>query len=131
MGDLVPIPLDLPLPLPAVRSHLEVAIVLTFLLHILFVNLMVGGSVLTFVFQLLGRRHRDYDRLARQIGATITVNKSLAVVLGVGPLLAMNALYTLYFYSANALTGAAWISIVPLVAMAFLVTSAHKYSWTG
>jgi cytochrome c len=129
MRDLVPIPLDLPLPLPAVRSHLEVAIVLTFLLHILFVNLMVGGSVLTFVFQLLGRKHPDYDRLARQIGATITVNKSLAVVLGVGPLLAMNALYTLYFYSANALTGAAWISIVPLVAMAFLVTYAHKYSW--
>lgn len=129
MSDVVPIPLDLPLPLPAVRSHLEVAIVLAFLLHILFVNLMIGGSVLTFVFQLLGRRHPDHDRLARQIGKTITVNKSLAVVLGVGPLLAMNALYTTYFYSANALTGAAWISIVPLVAVAFLVTYAHKYSW--
>jgi cytochrome c len=129
MAGNLPVPLDIPLPLPALRWNLEVVIVLTFLLHILFVNLMVGGSVLTFVFQLLGRRHQDYDRLARQIGSTITVNKSLAVVLGVGPLLAMNALYTNYFYSANALTGAAWISIVPLVAMAFLITYAHKYSW--
>jgi cytochrome c len=125
----VPVPLDIPLPFPALRWNLEVVIVLTFLLHILFVNLMIGGSVLTFLFQLLGRRHPDYDRLARQIGATITVNKSLAVVLGVGPLLAMNALYTNYFYSANTLTGAAWISIVPLVAVAFLITYAHKYSW--
>lgn len=125
----VPVPLDIPLPLPAVRSHLEVAMVLLFLLHIVFVNLMVGGSILTFAFQLLGRRNPDYDRLAQQIASTITVNKSLAVVLGVGPLLVMNALYTVYFYSANALTGTAWIAIVPLVAVAFLITYAHKYSW--
>jgi len=55
------------------------------------------------------RDHRPlpsrYDALAQRIGATITVNKSLAVVLGVGPLLCINLLYTLYFYSANALTG--------------------------
>ncbi len=33
------------------------------------------------------------------------------------------------FYSANALTGVAWLAVVPLVAVAFLLTYAHKYSW--
>ncbi len=50
-------------------------------------------------------------------------------MLGVGPLLAINTLYTVYFYTANALTGTFWISIVPLVVVAFLLTYAHKYLW--
>jgi len=59
----------------------------------------------------------------------VTVNKSIAVVLGVGPLLSINVLYTLYFYSANALTGTMWIMIIPLVTLAFLLTYLHKYTW--
>lgn len=125
----VPVPHDLPLPLPLAPATAGVAIVVLFLLHILFVNLMVGGALLTVAFELAGRRDRAFDELAREIAATVTVNKSLAVVLGVGPLLVMNVLYTLYFYSANALTGSAWIMIVPLVTAAFLASYAHKYSW--
>jgi len=124
-----PRPLDIPLPLPADAVLLQALLVVLFLAHILFVNLMVGGSLLTVAFELVGRRRSDFDTLARAVAGTVTVNKSLAVVLGVGPLLGLNVLYTVYFYSANALTGAAWISLVPLVTVAFLVTYAHKYTW--
>jgi cytochrome c len=125
----MPIPHDIPLPLPADRFLLEVAVVFLFLLHILFVNLMVGASTLGLFYEFVGLRRPKYDRLAREVAATITVNKSLAVVLGVAPLLAVNVLYTVYFYSANALTGTAWIAIVPLVSAAFLLGYLHKYSW--
>jgi cytochrome c len=124
-----PLPQDIPLPLPADAVLLKALLVLLFLWHILFVNLMVGGSILTVAFELIGRRRPDFDRLARAIAGTVTVNKSLAVVMGVGPLLGLNVLYTVYFYTANALTGAAWLSLVPLVTLAFLITYAHKYSW--
>jgi len=124
-----PIPKDIPLGMPADQVFLQALLVVLFLLHILFVNLMVGGSLLTLALEIAGRWRREWDRLAREIAKTITVNKSLAVVLGVGPLLAINVLYTVYFYSANALTGSAWIMIIPLVSLAFLVTYAHKYSW--
>lgn len=127
--DSVPIPRDIPLPLPAGQVELEAAIVLLFLVHILFVNLMVGGSLLCVMYEIAGLRDRKWDALARAVAETITVNKSMAVVLGVAPLLAINVLYTVYFYSANALTGTAWMMIVPLVATAFLITYAHKYSW--
>ncbi len=130
----IPVPRDLPIPLPLDSGTLEILLVALFLLHILFVNLMVGGSILTLIFELIGTVLPKYDTLARRIGQTITVNKSLAVVLGVGPLLCINLLYTTHFYTANALTGTAWIMIVPLVAVAFLITYAHKYtwdSWTG
>ena len=124
-----PVPHDLPLPLPAPEWLLVFLLVFSFLLHILFVNLMVGGSILTLVFQIKGRWKTGYDALAHEIAKTTTVNKSLAVVLGVAPLLLINTLYTVYFYSANALTGLAWILIIPLVAIAFLITYLHKYTW--
>jgi cytochrome c len=123
------VPRDLELPLPLNSSELEIILVALFLLHILFVNLMVGASVLTVLFEILGQTWQKYDILAQRIGETITVNKSLAVVLGVGPMLCINLLYTTHFYSANALTGYAWISIVPLVITAFLLTYLHKYMW--
>ncbi len=124
-----PLPLDIPLPLPADTVLLQALLVFLFLWHILFVNLMLGGSLLTVAFELLGRRRPDFDVLARAIAGTVTVNKSLAVVMGVGPLLGINVLYTVYFYTANSLTGGAWIALVPLITLAFLITYAHKYTW--
>jgi cytochrome c len=124
-----PIPRDIPLPLPASAPLLEVLLIVAFVAHILFVNLMVGGSLLVLGFQLRGLRDSDYDRLARALASSVTVNKSLAVVLGVAPLLLINVLYTIHFYTANALTGTAWILVVPSVAAAFLLLYLHKYTW--
>ena len=124
-----PVPRDLQLPLPLNSWELEVALVALFLLHIVFVNLMVGGSILSVFFEILGLTWPKYDALAKRIAYTITVNKSLAVVLGVGPLLCISLLYTMQFYAANALTGHAWIAVVPLVSLAFLLAYLHKYTW--
>ncbi len=122
-------PRDIPLPLPLPGWFIIGALVLSFLMHILFVNLLVGGSLLTLWAELKGRKDPAYDRLARQIAATVTVNKSLAVVLGVAPLLCINTIYTVFFYTANSLTGNLWISIIPLVTIGFLLLYWHKYSW--
>ncbi len=125
----IPVPKDIPLDLPLPEWLLVTLLIVSFLFHIVFVNLMVGGSIVTLWAQIKGLKNEDYDRLAHEIASTVTVNKSLAVVLGVAPLLSINTLYTVYFYSANALTGFAWIMIIPLVTIAFLLTYLHKYTW--
>jgi cytochrome c len=125
----VPIPRDLPLSLPAPPLLIQVVLVFSFLLHILFVNLMLGGTTFTVFFELLGLKDRKFDELAHLIAKTVTVSKSLAVVLGVAPLLGINVLYSTYFYSANSLTGRVWISLVPIIIVAFLVLYLHKYTW--
>lgn len=125
----IPVPKDIPLPLPLPEDILVFILILSFLLHILFINLMVGGGILTFWYEVRGIKNKDYDKLAREIANTITVNKSMAVVLGVAPLLSINVLYTLYFYSSNALTGNLWISVIPWVTVAFLSVYLHKYTW--
>lgn len=129
MNPNVPVPNDIPLPLPAPEPVLVAVLVVFFLMHIAFVNFMVGGALLSFIYEVRGLKERRYDRLAYEIASTITANKSIAVVLGVGPLLAINTLYTVYFYTANALTGMFWIAIIPLVVVAFVLTYIHKYLW--
>lgn len=129
IAQVQPVPKDIPLPLPLAEPVLTGLLIFAFLLHILFVNLFVGGSVLTLYYQVRGLKDRKYDLIAKRIAETITVNKSMAVVLGVAPLLCINALYTLYFYSANSLTGAMWISIVPILFIAFLLAYYHKFRW--
>lgn len=124
-----PVPKDLPLPLPLPEWLLIIILVISFLAHLVFVNLMLGGTLLTLWSQIKGLKDKKYDLLAKEIASTITVNKSIAVVLGVAPLLSINVLYTVYFYSANALTGLVWIAVIPLVTIAFLLTYLHKYTW--
>lgn len=124
-----PVPRDIPLPLPLPEWLLMTLLVVSFILHIIFIYLMVGGSIVTLWAQLRGLKNKEYDVFAHEVAKTITVNKSLAVVLGVAPLLSINVLYTVYFYSANALTGFAWIMIIPLITIAFLLTYLHKYTW--
>lgn len=125
----VPIPRDLPLPQPLPEGLLQTLLVLFFLIHIFFVNLTVGGSLVVSWFEWLGRRQPRYDTLALEFAKTVTVNKSLAVVLGIGPLLCINLIYTVQWFGANALTGHAWLLIVPLVTLAFLLAYLHKYTW--
>lgn len=124
-----PIPKDIPLSLPLPEWLLVILLVISFLLHIVFIQLMLGGSIVALWAQIKGLKNNEYDTFPHEIAKTITVNKSLAVVLGIAPLLSINTLYTIYFYSANALTGFAWIMIIPLVTVAFLLTYLHKYTW--
>jgi cytochrome c len=123
------IPRDLLLPLPAPFWLLVALLLISFALHILFVNLTVGASILVLWSEIRGLKNQAWDELSHRIAATITVNKSMAVVLGVAPLLTISVLYTVQFYSANTLLGHAWLMVIPLVILAFLFSYAHKYSW--
>lgn len=124
-----PIPRELTLPLPLPAEILKILLVIFFLVHIFFVNLTVGGSLLVTFFEYLGFTKKKYDNLAYQIAQTVTVNKSLAVVMGIGPLLCISLIYTTQWYAANALTGHAWLLIIPLIIIAFLLAYLHKYKW--
>lgn len=52
LQSVTPVPKDIPLPLPLPEWLLVIILVLSFLVHILFVNLIVGGSLLTLWTQI-------------------------------------------------------------------------------
>ncbi|OEH85055.1 hypothetical protein BHU72_05445 [Desulfuribacillus stibiiarsenatis] len=127
----LPIPTELDLPIPGSVPFFTVLLVISFILHIIFVNVMIGGTVVALVTEYLGIKRNDvrYDRLAQSMITVTSVNKSIAVVLGVAPLLLISVLYTRFIYSSTVLIGKAWISVVPLVIIAFLFLYAYKFSW--
>jgi cytochrome c len=124
-----PVPRDIPLPLPAPEGLLEVLLIVSFIVHIVFVHMMLGGSLFSLLCQIKGLKTPAYETMAYKIMQAVTVNKSMAVVMGVAPLLIINTLYAPQFYASSALIGSAWMAVIPLVIIAFLLAYAHKFWW--
>ncbi|RJP21727.1 MAG: hypothetical protein C4520_09405 [Candidatus Abyssobacteria bacterium SURF_5] len=123
------IPIEIPLDLPGGPTFLRVLLVLTFILHIFFVGLMVGGTYFSVIYRILGFKDQFSLRFAKEILDTVTINKSMAVVIGVAPLLVISLIFTIYWYSVIQLTYPYFLSIVWLVILAFLLLYAYKYTW--
>ncbi len=122
-------PLDLPLPIPLAAA--KFLLVAAFLLHIVFVNLMVGGTLVALHAHWRGRRDPVMLDFAARLISTVTVHKSLAVVLGVAPLLLISVAYTVPFYTSSLLIAPAWLSVLWLVTLAFGLLYAYKYGFDG
>ncbi|MDB5096675.1 MAG: cytochrome [Cyanobacteria bacterium RYN_339] len=118
---------DLPMPIPLAAA--KVALVVAFLLHIVFVNLMIGGTLIALAAHWRGRREPELLVFAKQLLDTVTVHKSLAVVLGIGPLLLISVAYTVPFYTSSTLIAPAWLSVLWLVTLAFLLLYGYKFGW--
>lgn len=127
----VPIPAELELAVPGSIPFFTVLLVISFILHLVFVMVMIGGTIVAVITEYLGIRYNNsrYDRLAQSVITITSINKSIAVVLGIAPLLLLSVLYTSYIYSSTVIIGRAWISIIPLVITAFLFLYAYKFKW--
>lgn len=125
------IPDDITLAIPGNVGFFEVLIVVSFILHILFVNITIGSSVLAVGKEIQGmsKKDRKIDRIAQQLADHTSIMKSIAVVLGIAPLLLISVIYTQYFYSSTNLIGKAWLSLIALLITAFLILYLYKFTW--
>lgn len=127
----ISIPPDFPLPIPGNLSLFEFLIVFTFILHIIFVNFTLSLATGAVVLEGAGimKKSKRLDDMARICSFHASVHKSIAVVLGVAPLLIISVIYTQYFYTSTLLIGKAWLSIIVLLITAFLLLYLYKFSW--
>lgn len=126
-----PVPNDLGLSIPGNLPLFEVLIVVGFILHLIYVNIVVAGSVNAVVFEIRGIVKRDAvsDRLALRLATLVSIHKSIAVVLGIAPLLIISTIYTQFFYPSTILIGKWWLLLIPLLIVSFLLLYAYKYTW--
>jgi hypothetical protein len=115
------IPLADPLALPAPAALLWALLQITFLFHIVAVNVVLGGSILSLHFRFSrreeGARHRA--TLLAFFSAALPVAIAAAVTLGVAPLLFVQVLYGRLFFTSSILMAGFWLAIVPLVILAY------------
>ena len=109
------IPAPVPVPLPAPAWLLQFLLVFTFILHLLPMNLLVGGGVILTASSLLARRdlkHREFTRRASRAMLPIA---AFTITLGVAPLLFLQLLYGQLFYTSSVLMAWVWLAVVFLV----------------
>lgn len=113
---------DLFLALPLDESWLKILLFTTFGLHLLFVLLMLGTALMGLVFYLRGCCDSSQEDLGwnQNVVKSHLGLKSLAVVLGVGPLLIIQVVHSMGFFTATGLYSYTWLSIIPLLIFAFL-----------
>ncbi len=108
------------LPLPAPEPLLRFLLLLTFLLHLLAMNGLLGGALLALWSRLRSRAPHDlHATLAARIGRLLPTFVAGTVTFGVAPLLFLQALYGRWFFTSSVLMGWPWLAIVPLVTLAY------------
>lgn len=118
----VPGPDGLPLAAPAVLFR--GLLLLTSVLHLLAMNLLLGGAIVAVVAQVLSRRPGGaaYGRLAALVVSLLPTTVAAAVTLGVAPLLFLQALYGRLFFVSSILLGWWWLALVPVLILAYYGT---------
>lgn len=115
----LPIPAPDPISLPASGTLLEILLVATFALHLVPMNLVLGGGVLALWSALWARRSPHHARLARWWARLFPVAVALAITSGVAPLLFLQVLYGPFFFSASVLMAWPWLGIIPLLLLGY------------
>ncbi len=90
----------------------EVLLMLTFLLHLLLMNVMLGGAILAAVTSWR-KRELPYEVHELPIIVALTVN------FGIPPLLFVQVLFGHLFYTSSVLMGAFWLSVIPILIVAY------------
>jgi hypothetical protein len=115
------IPLPDPLPQPAPPALMWALLQATFLLHLLAMNVVLGGSILA----LHWRWGRDPGEAAHRTTALRFFEKALpiavaaAVTLGIAPLLFVQVLYGRLFFTSSILMAWYWLAVIPLLILAY------------
>jgi hypothetical protein len=122
-----------PAGLPAAAWLLKFLLVFTFILHLLFMNAVLGGGLVCLWANWRARRigksevnrpertpdpgHPipDYNRLAHAVGRILPVATAFAITTGVAPLLFTQLLYGQLFYTSSVLMAWPWLALVFLL----------------
>ena len=121
-SDLIPA-LD-PAPLPGPPWLFHVLWVVTFLIHLLFVNSVLGG---TLIAALSGGRKPGRRETATLFVEVNSWAISFAITFGIAPLLFMQVLLGRFFYTATVLVAWAWFGMLGLLMVGYYLNYVAKY----
>jgi hypothetical protein len=109
-----------PLAMPAPPWLLWALLMLTFTLHVIAMNFVLGGSIIAAFARLRGSDNGM--RMAKSFGKAMPTAVAAAVTLGVAPLLFLQALYGRLFFASAVLVAWFWLAIVPVLIFAYYGT---------
>ncbi|MEJ2057351.1 MAG: hypothetical protein P8X39_05885 [Desulfofustis sp.] len=103
--------------IPVAWGWFQFLLLLTFPVHLLAMNAMIGGLTIGIVQHFRGGE--TPARLAHRIAFSLPLVIAFAVNFGVAPLLFLQVLYGHFIYTSSVLMGIFWISVIPLLIVAY------------
>ena len=113
------IPTPDPNPLPAPYWVFEVLLLVTFFLHILAMNFMLGGAVMALVAKWRPGNRKNGNRIFSDVAKKLPVLLPAVITLGVAPLLFVQVLYGQFFYTSSIIMAWPWFLVLALLAAAY------------
>ncbi|HKK62170.1 MAG TPA: hypothetical protein VJ951_06405, partial [Bacteroidales bacterium] len=104
--------------IPAHWIWFQVLLVFTFVIHLILMNFILGGSLLTVYDMIRGRK----EYIASKSIPTLV---ALTINFGVPPLLFVQVLYGHFFYTSSIIIAVPWILVIPVLIIAYY--SAYIY----
>jgi len=98
--------------LPVHWLWFQILLTFTFVLHLILMNLVLGGSLLA-IGDLIRRKQPDAESKHIPVLIALTIN------LGVPPLLFVQVLFGNFFYSSSVMMSVYWIMIIPVLIFAY------------
>jgi hypothetical protein len=117
----VAVPVPDPMGLPGPVWLMTALLLVTFTVHVIFMNAAFGGGLWTLWNYLRGRNsdHPYSRRLSLELSKALPVLLAYTISFGVAALLFVQVLYGRFLYASSILIGAVWIMVIPLVIMAY------------
>jgi len=119
MSAMMPVPHVDPIAAPGPLWMLRTLLLLTFFLHLLFMNTLLGGTVVAFACGLRQKRSAFAAQLGRELGRVLPVVFAFTITLGVAPLLFLQVIYGHLLYASSILMAVPWLGIILLVLLAY------------
>ena len=107
-----------PNPLPAPYWVFKLLLVVTFTLHMMAMNLMLGGAALALLARW--RKGNAYgNRIFLDVAKKVPSLMAATISLGIAPLLFVQVLYGQYFYTSSILLAWPWFLVIVFVIAAY------------
>jgi len=119
MTELIPVPAADPMPLPGPLWLMLVLLLVTFLLHLIAMNLTVGGILIAVICSLKRKRDGFSGLLVGDLVRILPTTLAFTITLGVAALLFVQVLYGNLLYASSILIGAFWIAVIPTLIVAY------------
>ena len=104
-------------------------LIFTFILHALFMNLALGGTLIAAFAQIRsgGKQGDPRTTLAQRLMGINAYGISFAITTGIAPLLFVQIIYQQYFYSATILIGWVWFLFLGMLMFGYYAAYAYKF----
>jgi hypothetical protein len=108
-----------PNPLPAPYWVLKLLLIVTFYLHILAMNFLMGGAALALLGRWRGGNREYSTRSFSDVGRKLPSLVAATITLGIAPLLFLQVLYGRFFYTSSIVMAWPWLIVLALLTVAY------------